>query len=40
LAELDYLQVVVGTQIGERLWNDEEKINYYSTPMFMLVAYK
>ena len=25
MAEPAYLQVVVGTQIGERLWNDEEK---------------
>lgn len=28
------------TDIGEQLWDAEEKVNYQSTPMFMLVAHK
>ncbi|UWH09505.1 class I SAM-dependent methyltransferase [Dickeya fangzhongdai] len=33
-------QVFIDENIAENLWDDEEKINYASTPMFMVVAEK
>lgn len=33
-------QVFIDEHIAENLWDDEEKINYASTPMFMVVAEK
>ena len=32
--------VAVDTQIWERVWSQEEKLNYHSTPMFMISAVK
>ncbi|MGF7433157.1 class I SAM-dependent methyltransferase [Pasteurella bettyae] len=40
LLNIGFSQFVVDTKIGERLWDDIEKINYCSTPMFMIVAQK
>lgn len=31
---------MVDTQIWQQLWDEEEKINYHSTPMFVIVAQK
>lgn len=40
LKSILFSQVVVDTQVGDRLWSEEEKLNYHSTPMFMIEAVK
>ncbi len=35
-----FSSVTVDPNIGERVWDEEEKINYVSTPLFMLKAIK
>ncbi|UPT56647.1 class I SAM-dependent methyltransferase [Dickeya zeae] len=35
-----FQQVIIDENIAENLWDDDEKINYASTPMFMIVAEK
>lgn len=40
LGQAGYKNLVVKTDVGSRLWDREEKINYASTPMFMVCAEK
>lgn len=40
LSKLGFKSINITQNIGELLWSDEEKINYKSTPMFMLVCEK
>lgn len=40
LYSLGASKVLVEENIGERLWSEEEKLNYASTPMFMIVSEK
>ena len=40
LSETGFTEIIVENNIGEKTWSDEEKINYGSTPMFMIVAQK
>ncbi|WP_443090231.1 methyltransferase domain-containing protein [Basfia succiniciproducens] len=40
LLNIGFSQLMADTRIGEFLWDDEEKVNYRSTPMFMIVAQK
>ena len=36
----DFAEISVDRHIGERVWDETEKVNYQSTPMFMLKAVK
>lgn len=40
LLNLGFSQCYIDTTIGEQLWSEEEKINYGSTPMFVIMAQK
>jgi len=40
LTEIGFKKIFVQNDIGSRVWNEEEKVNYGSTPMFMIVAEK
>lgn len=40
LLKIGVSNVLVEENVGERVWNEEEKINYGSTPMFMIVSQK
>lgn len=40
LLECGFKMVSADTSVGERVWNAEEKVNYASTPGFMIVAVK
>ena len=40
LLSLGFTAVTVDTEAGEKLWNEEERINYASTPGFMIRAVK
>ncbi len=40
LLDLGFKQCYIDTTIGEQLWSQEEKINYGSTPMFVIMAQK
>lgn len=40
LTEIGFKRIVTKNDIGNRVWNEEEKVNYGSTPMFMIVAEK
>ncbi len=40
LNDAGFSSVTVDTGIGERVWDETEKINYVSTPMFLLKAIK
>ncbi|WP_299998594.1 class I SAM-dependent methyltransferase [uncultured Cedecea sp.] len=40
LLDIGFTQCLINTRIGEKVWDQEEKINYGSTPMFMIVAEK
>ena len=40
LLQIGYCRLLVDTKIGETLWDEAEKINYRSTPMFMVIAQK
>lgn len=40
LLDIGFKQCLFDTTIGEKVWDQEEKINYGSTPMFMIVAEK
>lgn len=40
LLNIGFSDLVLDTKIGEHLWSEEEKVNYRSTPMFMIVARK
>lgn len=40
LLDLGVSQCFIDTNIGDHLWSHEEKINYGSTPMFVVVAQK
>ncbi|GKX55287.1 SAM-dependent methyltransferase [Leminorella grimontii] len=40
LLDCGFHRLLVDTRIAEGLWDEEEKINYASTPMFMIVAEK
>lgn len=40
LLDIGFNQCLINRNIGEYLWDEEEKINYGSTPMFMLTAQK
>ena len=40
LLEVGFSRYMIDTRIGDFVWNEEEKINYGSTPMFMIHAQK
>lgn len=40
LLDIGFTQCLIDTTIGEKVWDQEEKVNYGSTPMFMIVAEK
>ncbi len=40
LLDIGFSECLVDTAIGNTVWDEEEKINYASTPMFMIVAKK
>ncbi len=40
LKENGFASVAVDTEIWKRVWSQEEKLNYHSTPMFMISAVK
>ena len=40
LKENGFESVAVDTGIWQRVWSQEEKLNYHSTPMFMISAVK
>lgn len=40
LTEIGFKKIFSQADIGNRVWNEEEKVNYGSTPMFMIVAEK
>lgn len=40
LLDIGFSQCLVDTTISGKIWDDEEKVNYRSTPMFMIVAEK
>ncbi|MDH5856302.1 class I SAM-dependent methyltransferase [Lampropedia aestuarii] len=40
LAQVGFAKVEIDASIGEQVWSAEEKANYRSTPMFMIVAHK
>ena len=40
LEDAGFSSVSVDTQIGERVWDEAEKVNYVSTPLFLLRAVK
>ncbi|WP_232806396.1 class I SAM-dependent methyltransferase [Providencia rettgeri] len=40
LLNIGFTQCLIDLTIGERVWDLDEKINYGSTPMFMIVAKK
>lgn len=40
LKSVGFTKVGIDTEIGEIVWDDEEKLNYKSTPMFMIAAQK
>ncbi len=40
LLDLGFRQVSADVSISERVWNEEEKLNYASTPGFLIRAVK
>ncbi|WP_409308437.1 class I SAM-dependent methyltransferase [Pectobacterium sp. B1J-3] len=40
LLKCGYHKLMVDTQVGDELWDDTEKVNYASTPMFLVCAEK
>jgi len=40
LKKIGFKKIIIDKGIGERVWNTIEKINYASTPMFMIAAEK
>ena len=40
LSDIGFSRIAMDENIGERVWDAEEKLNYASTPMFMIVAQK
>lgn len=40
LQKIGFSQVTADTEIGDRVWNPEEKLNYRSTPGFLIKAVK
>lgn len=40
LGMLGFEEISADTQIGDRVWNEEEKLNYHSTPGFLIKAVK
>ncbi len=40
LSNIGFNSININTNIGDLLWSDEEKLNYKSTPMFMIVCEK
>ena len=40
LKENGFVSVAVDTEVWQRVWSQEEKLNYHSTPMFMISAVK
>ncbi|OOM74759.1 putative methyltransferase YcgJ [Clostridium puniceum] len=40
LSEIGFKRIFTQNDIGSRVWNEEEKVNYGSTPMFMIGAEK
>lgn len=39
LKRAGFKSILTDTKIGERVWDEREKINYASRPMFMICAY-
>ncbi len=40
LLDIGFIRYSVDIRIGDHVWDEEEKINYGSTPMFMIHAQK
>jgi len=40
LLSVGFKKVLVETALGEKVWDEEEKVNYGSTPMFMVMGEK
>ncbi|WP_392565299.1 class I SAM-dependent methyltransferase [Utexia brackfieldae] len=40
LLDIGFSQCLLDTKVGEQVWDHEEKINYGSTPMFVIAAQK
>jgi len=40
LIDIGFRKIVIELGIGDRVWNETEKVNYSSTPMFMIGAEK
>ena len=40
LEEIGFNAIQTDTQIWESVWSEEERLNYQSTPMFMIAAKK
>lgn len=40
LLKIGYKKIMLEMEIGNRVWNEEETLNYGSTPMFMIGAEK
>lgn len=40
LLDIGFSHFIVDSRIGDFVWDEEEKINYGSTPMFMIHAQK
>lgn len=40
MLKIGFKKIWIDTQIGERVWDEEERVNYGSTPMFMIGAEK
>ena len=40
LSDIGFSGITIDEKIGERVWDEEEKLNYASTPMFMVAAHK
>ena len=38
LREIGFEQIKTDTQIWKQVWSEEERLNYQSTPMFMIAA--
>ena len=40
LLNIGFKKVMIEQDMGDRVWDDEEQVNYASTPMFMIAATK
>lgn len=40
LLNIGFKKIIIEMKIGDKVWDEEEKVNYGSTPMFMIAAEK